>query len=164
MTISDLDNQSFSFRISLFSIIAAIYVVLTVLFMPIGYSWVQIRVSEMLTPLPFILGAPAVIGLTIGCLLANLMSPIGLPDLVFGPLLTLLAAMLSWKMSFNRKILACIYPVVVNALGVSVYVSIFYGVPYLGSVLMIGLGETISAGILGYLLLKALDSLSIIQV
>ena len=158
MTISALENQSLSFRISLSSIIAAVYAVLTVLLMPIGYSWVQVRVSEMLTPLPLKLGAPAVVGLTIGCFLANLMSPIGLPDLVFGPLLTFFAAMLSWKMSFNRKILACIYPIVVNAIGVSVYVSIFYGVPYLASVLMIGLGESISAGILGYLLLKALES------
>lgn len=158
MSLLDFENQSLSFKISLSAIIGAIYAVLTVVLMPIGYSWIQIRVSEMLTPLPFILGAPAVIGLTIGCFIANIMSPIGLPDLVFGPLLTLLAAILSWKISFNRKTLACIYPVIVNAVGVSVYVSIFYGVPYLASVIAIGIGETISAGCLGYLLLRTLEN------
>jgi len=126
----------------------------------LGYSWIQIRISEALTPLPFLMGFPAVAGLTIGCIAANLFSPVSLPDMVFGPLLTFFAAYLSWKANLGRKIVACAYPVLVNAFGVSLYVSSFYGVPYWLSVMTIALGEFISAVIVGYPLLSAIEKVA----
>lgn len=110
-----------------------------------------------MTPFPFIFGFPAVIGVTLGCIIANLFSPIGLPDMIFGPLLTLFAAFLSWKINFGKKIVACIYPVVVNALGVSAYVSIFFNVPYWLSFSTIFIGEFIAAVLLGYPLMTAIE-------
>jgi len=133
---------------------------MTVILGSFGYSWVQIRISEALTPLPFLMGFPAVTGLTLGCIIANLSSPVGLPDVIFGPLLTFCAALLSWKMNFGKKTVACIYPVIVNAFGVSAYVSSFYGVPYLMSVLTIGIGEFIAAVSIGYPLLRAIDRIN----
>ena len=137
--------------------LAAIYAVTTVMLGELGYSWIQVRLSEALTSLPYLFGVYAVAGLTLGVLIANLFSPVGLSDIVFGPFLTLIAALLSWKLNFNRRIVACIYPVVVNALGVSAYVARFYGVPYFASVFSIGIGEFISAVIVGYPLLRALE-------
>jgi len=141
--------------------IAAVYAVTTVMLGNLGYSWLQVRISEALTPLPFLFGLPAVIGLTLGVVVANVFSPVGLPDLVFGPMLTLVAAVLSWKFSFRRRLLACLYPVVVNALGVSAYVAGFYGVPYELSVLGIGAGELVAAVLVGYPLLRALERIPV---
>mgnify|MGYP002153786052 CR=1 FL=1 len=146
-----------SSKVSVASLIAAIYSITTVMFGSLGYSWIQLRISEALTPLPFLMGLPAVIGLTLGCFVANWFSPVGLPDLVFGPLLTLCAAILSWRISFGKKTLACIYPVLVNAFGVSAYIYSFYGVPYMISVLTIGASEFVSVILIGYPLLIAIQ-------
>ncbi len=144
-------------QVSFSGIIAAIYAVVTVLLGSFGYSWIQVRISEALTPLPYIFGLPAVTGLTLGCIIANIFSPVGLPDLIFGPFLTLLAASLSWKLNFGKTSMACVYPVVINAFGVSAYVAGFYGVPYEVSVLSIGVGEAIASILIGYPLLKAIQ-------
>jgi uncharacterized membrane protein len=142
------------------SAIAATYTVSTVMLGPFGYSWMQVRIGEALTPLPYLFGFPAIAGLTIGCVIANIFSPIGLPDLILGPFLTLVAAILSYKLSFNKKVVACIYPVVINAFGVSAYVAVFYGISYEISVLSIGLGEAIAAILIGYPLLCAIERIS----
>jgi len=130
---------------------------LTILLGDLGYSWVQVRVSEALTLLPFIAGFPAVAGLTFGCAIANLFSPVGLPDMIFGPLLTFVAAILSWKANFGKKSVACIYPVLVNAFGVSAYLYSFYDVPYILSVLTIATGEFVAVLLIGYPLLRLIE-------
>jgi len=151
----DLDKPTLKLAVT--SLIAASYALLTVVLGPLGYSWIQVRISEALAPLPFLIGLPAAAGLTVGCVLANWFSPVGLPDMIFGPALTLLAGLLSWKFSFKRRAVACVYPIVVNAFGVSAYVSLFYDVPYPMSVATIALGESIAAMLLGYPLLVALE-------
>jgi uncharacterized membrane protein len=151
----DLDRPSLKLAVA--SLMAASYALLTVVLGSFGYSWIQIRISEALAPLPFLMGFPAVAGLTVGCVLANWFSPVGLPDMVFGPALTLLAALLSWKFNFKRKVVACVYPVVVNAFGVSAYVSLFYNVPYPMGIATIAFGESVAAMLIGYPLLVALE-------
>lgn len=47
--------------------------------------------------LPFLFPAAAP-GLAIGCLIVNLASPVGAPDIVFGTLATAIAAWLTMKM------------------------------------------------------------------
>ena len=152
-----LQKNKAGLKVSITVTISAIYTVLTLFLGEFGYSWIQVRISEALTPLPWLFGFPAVIGLTLGCALTNWFSPIGLPDLVFGPILTFSAAILSWKANFGKKSIACIYPVLVNAFGVSAYVSSFYGVPYTLSVVTIAAGEFIAAVLIGYPLLAAVE-------
>jgi uncharacterized membrane protein len=147
-------------HISFVSGIATLYAVVTILSGSFGYSWIQVRISEALTPLPFLFGFSAVLGLTLGCAVANVFSPVGLPDLIFGPFLTLIAAILSWKLNFGKRLVACAYPVVVNAFGVSAYLAGFYGVPYEISILTIGLGELIAAILVGYPLLRSLERIT----
>lgn len=149
--------EKLSLKITLAALIATTYSITTVILGSLGYSWVQVRISEALAPLPFLMGFPAVTGLTLGCVMANWFSPVGLPDVIFGPLLTLCAAFLSWKVNFGKKILACIYPVLVNAFGVSAFVSSFYSVPYAMSVATIGIGEFIAAVLVGYPLLTTIE-------
>lgn len=52
--------------------IAAVYVVLTLVFAPLSFGEVQIRFSEALTVLPFFTPA-AIPGLFVGCIIANLL-------------------------------------------------------------------------------------------
>ena len=146
-----------SFKVTIGASIGTIYALLSVMLGELSYSWIQVRVSEALTPLPFLMGFPAVAGLTIGCVLANWFSPVGLPDMVFGPLLTLAAAFLSWRLNFGKRVIACIYPVLVNAFGVSAYIHSFYGVPYILSVATISVGEFIAVFLIGYPLLMSIE-------
>ena len=79
------------------ALIGAIYIVLTLLFRPISYGPIQLRISETLCVLPYFTPA-AIPGLTVGCLMANLLglfsgaNPAGMWDLLLGPIATLLAA------------------------------------------------------------------------
>ena len=73
------------------ALIAAMYAALTFAIAPLAYGEVQFRVSEALTILPVFTPA-AIPGLTVGCLLANLLgllsgaNPAGTLDMVFGTL------------------------------------------------------------------------------
>lgn len=77
--------------------IAAFYCVLTLMFQPFSYGPVQFRISEALTLLP-VLASEAVPGLTLGCLLANLLGGAPWYDVVFGSLATFLAAVCTRKL------------------------------------------------------------------
>jgi len=151
--------KELSSKVAITALTAAVYAMTTVVLGQFGYSWIQVRISEALTPLPFLMGFPAVFGLTLGCVLANLFSPVGVPDMIFGPLLTLLAAFLSWKVNFGKKVVACIYPVLINAFGVSAYIYSFYRVPYLVSVVTIAVGEFVAAVLVGYPLLASIEKI-----
>ena len=82
-------------------IIAALYVALTLLFAPISFGEMQLRVAEAMTILPLFTSA-AVPGLFIGCLLGNLLGGAVILDVVFGSLATLIGAYLGRKLRNNR--------------------------------------------------------------
>jgi len=73
------------------ALIAASYVALTIVFAPLSFMEIQVRISESLTILP-VFTAAAVPGLTIGCFLANILGGAPLPDVIFGLLATLVGA------------------------------------------------------------------------
>ena len=75
--------------------IAALYVVLTLVFAPISFGAMQVRVSEILTILPLFTPA-AIPGLFVGCLLANLLGGAVVLDVIFGSLATLIGAALGY--------------------------------------------------------------------
>ncbi len=81
-------------KLALSGIIAAAYVALTLVCLPIAFGPVQFRPAEALTVIPFFfpLGTAA---LTVGCFLANLFSGYGVYDMVFGTFATLLAGLLT---------------------------------------------------------------------
>jgi len=60
-----------AFVIAVTAAIAALYAVLTVALGSLGYSWLQVRISEALTPLPYVFGIPAIFGLVIGVVISN---------------------------------------------------------------------------------------------
>jgi uncharacterized membrane protein len=171
--------------------IAAVYAALTVLCLTVlqGLAWgpVQLRLSEVVCVLPLFTRA-AVPGLTIGCVIANVIGialtgsgALGLLDVVFGSLGTLLGAL--WMRKFrNRTGVALLGPVLANALIIPTYLPIilmafgFYTIPfvnisienswllmYLFGFMAIGLGEAIVIYALGLPLLRALRATKLFE-
>ena len=79
-------------------LIAALYVVLVLVFSFSSFGPIQFRIAEALTILPFFTSA-AIPGLFIGCLIANILGGAVIWDIIFGSLATLVAAYLSDRKS-----------------------------------------------------------------
>ena len=114
------DRGLFSVRsLAVSGLVAAVYAVVTLLFAPLSYGQIQVRVSEALTVLPFLL-PQAVPGLFVGCFIANFIGGFGIIDVVLGSFATLIAALITAWMP--NVYLAALPPVVVNMPSVSVCV------------------------------------------
>lgn len=146
------------------ALIAALYVVLTYLanLLGIASGEIQVRFSEALTILPFFTVA-AVPGVSIGCLLANLLTGCALPDVIFGTLATVIGAVGTYLigrwMKHNKLSawLSPIPPILANTAIIPFVLLYAYGVgPVWFSALTVGAGELVSCGLLGMLLLFAL--------
>lgn len=137
--------------------IAAIYVVLTMVFAPISFGPVQFRISEVLCVLPFFTPA-AVPGVFVGCLLSNLLCGAAPLDVVFGSLATLIGAMGSYSLR-NKKWLVCLPPIVSNTVIIPWVLRYAYGstdlIPF--AMVTVGIGEILAIGVLGNLLLVTLE-------
>ena len=154
-------NKSFNVKtLCVGGAVAALYVVLTLVAQAFGLASgaIQVRLSEALTILP-VFTAAAVPGLTVGCVLANLITGCAMWDVVFGSLATLLGA-IGTRLLRKNPLIAWIPPVVSNMVIVPLVLQRVYGVPdsfwYL--MLTVGAGEVIACGILGLLLYKALKT------
>ncbi len=183
-----MKNQTPQSRSVLFlthaALIAALYVVLTYIANALGLAngSIQVRFSEALTILPYFTPA-AIPGLYIGCLLANILTGCALPDIIFGPIATLIGALGTYvlckgalsresrqggepvpsaaaaKKSFPvSKWLAPIPPIAANAVIVPLVLLYGYGIrPLWFSFLTVTAGEVISCGVFGLILLTALS-------
>ncbi len=139
--------------------IAAVYVVLTILFLPFSFGEVQVRVSEALTVLPYFTPA-AVPGLFAGCLIANILGGSGvLLDIALGSIATLLGAVFTYLLRNRSRYLAPVPPIVSNTLIVPFVLRFGYGVnlPIPFMMLTVGIGEVISCGVFGMIVLTALE-------
>ena len=140
------------------ALIAAIYTVLTMIAagFDLASGAIQVRFSEALTIMPFFTPA-AIPGLTIGCLLSNLLTGCALPDIIFGTLATFLGAVGSYALRRNRWLCA-LPPIISNMLIIPFILTYAYHIP--GGIplfmLTVGTGELISCMGLGQILLQAL--------
>ena len=140
------------------ALIAAVYVALVLLFKPISFGAIQFRIAEARCVLTFF-SLSAVPGLAIGCLLGNFFSGAAMPDVIFGTFATLLAAILSYKLRTVSKWLVCLPPILANAIIVPFVLQYAYGVTdgYFFLFATVGLGEILAVGVLGNVLLLALE-------
>lgn len=139
------------------AIIAAVYVALCAAFPGISYGMIQFRIAEALTVLPM-LYVEAIPGLFIGCMGANIIGGYGLWDIFGGSLVTLVAAIVTYR--FRNSFIAYLSPVVLNGLLVSAYLSVIVGgAPYYAWAAWILIGEAVVVFGLGMPLVKALRSL-----
>ena len=140
------------------AIIAALYIVLTFFANALGLAnyAIQVRFSESLTILPYFTSS-AIPGLFIGCLLSNILTGCTLPDIVFGSIATLAGAIITYTLR-RYKWDAPVGPILSNALIIPFVLLYAYGIqPLWFSFLTVALGEIISCGILGMILLNTLE-------
>lgn len=135
-------------RLTRTALIAAIYAVVTLAIAPLAYGNIQFRISEVLVLLavfdPLYIG-----GLTLGCLIANLLGPNGPMDVIFGTLATFIsvyAIYLTGKLIKNYKIkllVSSIWPTVFNGLIIGWLLNKLYELPLILSIGEVALGELV---------------------
>ena len=141
------------------AVIAALYVVLTLFInaFDLASGAIQVRISEALTILPYFTPA-AVPGLFIGCLLSNFMTGAAIWDIIFGSLATLIGAIGTYLLR-KWKWCAPLPPILSNTIIIPFVLTYAYGIP--GGIpffmLTVGAGEVLSCGVLGMILLFALQ-------
>lgn len=142
--------------------IAAIYVALTMLSALMGLSSgaIQLRLSEAMCLLPLIL-PEAIVGLTLGCALANFITGCAVWDIVFGSVATLIGAVGAYllkRLPEKYEFVATIPTVLANAIIVPFVLKWAYGIEdgYWFLFATVGIGEVLSAGVLGTFLYKNL--------
>ena len=149
------------------AVIAAVYVVVCLVLAPFSYGAVQVRVAEALCLLP-VFGAEYIVGVTLGCFLANLIGSTVI-DVVFGTLATLMACLVTYKLRNVRikglAIPASLPPVVFNMIIVGAFeITCFLsdGAPTAAlaafNAVTVGIGEIISCTVLGVALVKLIES------
>jgi uncharacterized membrane protein len=143
-------------RMTQAAIIAAIYVVLVVIW-PFSSGAIQVRLSEALTILPAFTPA-AIEGVTLGCLIANIVTGCALPDIIFGTVATFIGVLIAYMLRKNLYLVP-VPTILSNTLILPFVIKYAYtgtaSIPYLAATIFAG--EFISAGILGVLLGKVLN-------
>ena len=138
-------------------IIGGLYVVLSLLTLPIASGAIQFRVSEALTLLPlfFVEAIPA---LFVGCMLSNLISGCMALDIVLGSLITLVASILTFivgkmlKKSWLKVLIGGLFPVILNALFLPIIWVVCYGAieyVYYLQVLFLLISQSLSVYLIG---------------
>ncbi len=162
-------KNSKTWKIVCGGMIAALYVVLTYTANALGLasSAIQIRLSECLTILPCLTVA-AIPGLTVGCVLANLLTGCHILDVIFGSVATLLGA-IGTRLLRKKPTLAWLPPVISNMIIVPLLLIYAYLAPdvsftipftditlsgsgFLPLMITVAIGEILSCGVLGMLI------------
>lgn len=143
-----------SINIAVTAVVTSIYAVLTLSLGFISYGPIQFRIAEIMMLLAF-LDKGYIVGLTLGCFLANVIGPYGVPDIIFGTLATFISASLVYitrKLGGQNKstlIIASIWPTVINAIVVGLMLNIFFGLPLVLSMIQVGFGEFVVVTLVG---------------
>lgn len=156
-------NNNMTQRLVKTAIIAALYAVITIVLAPISYGPIQFRVSEIMVLLAFF-DPFYIVGLTIGCFIANMLGPNGLMDIVFGTLATFIsvyAISITEKLMKGKKltlVVASLWPTVFNGLIVGWMLYYVYELPLLLSIAEVAIGEFVVVTIVGVPVIKLIQS------
>ncbi|MEM4965859.1 MAG: QueT transporter family protein [Sulfolobales archaeon] len=140
-------------------IVTVLYAGLTLVLQPISYGPVQVRISDALSILPYIpwYGFNAVIGLTLGTLIANMISPYGFYDMILGTLTNLIYSLIAWVLgrilypSLWGMVIVVLEEIIITAFMIGyVLLHIIYQVPLEIAFLGVLIGSCISQGVLGF--------------
>ena len=145
--------------------VAAIYAAITLSTIAISYQAVQFRIAESLNLLAFF-NPKFIPAVTLGVFLSNLLgSPLGVFDVVFGTLATLIALLLvhATKKATNNLLAASIWPTIINALMIPLVILFAAGgieaitweafLPFMGSV---AFGQFVVVNLFGYTVFRIL--------
>lgn len=144
------------------AVVASIYATLTLSLAFISYGPIQFRIAEVMVLLPFI-GKEYILGLTLGCFIANIIGPYGVPDIIFGTLATFISTYLVYLTSIKMKdkkyslVIASLWPVIVNAVIVGATLNIFMGFPLIIAMIEVGFGQFVVITLIGVPLFRILE-------
>lgn len=131
--------------IALTGVTAAVYMVATLAVSPIAFGAVQFRLSEVMVLLAWINPAFAP-GLVLGCALANMFSPLGVIDVLFGTFHTFCSVMMIKRT--KNIYLASLWPTIFSfIIGLELYIA--YSAPFIVSTLSVMAGELICITLIG---------------
>ncbi|EEH97876.1 MULTISPECIES: QueT transporter family protein [Clostridium] len=145
------------------ALVAAIYAALTMVLAPISYGPVQFRLSEVLVLLAFV-DPFYIVGLTVGCLLANILGGLGPMDIVFGTLATFLsvsAISLTAKYIKSKTvslIISSIWPTIFNGVIIGWMLNYVIGAPLILTMLQVGIGEFVVVTVIGVPVFKFIEN------
>lgn len=146
------ENESVIKKVIRISVIAALYVALTLSLSWLSYGDIQFRVAEILVLLCFF-RKDYCISLIIGCAIANCFSPMGIVDVIFGTIATTLSVLFVTKS--KHLILTIVYPTIFNAIIVGLELYYMLDLPFFISSVSILVGEALVM-IVGYIIFKGL--------
>lgn len=124
--------------ITINAMIAGIYAILTLAISPVAYSQIQFRLSEIIVFLAFY-NKNYIPGLAIGCILANMFSPFGILDIIFGTISTIFVCLTMYKI--KNKYFAAFLGSIITGIIVGGELWYLYQIPYLINALYIAIGE-----------------------
>ena len=92
-------------NLALMTIFAALYATLVIALAGISFQLVQVRVADALIPLSIVFGWPAVAGVTIGCVISNVVSPLPsvITDVTLGALANFCASLAAWRIGLSKQ-------------------------------------------------------------
>ena len=131
------------------SIVATIYIVVTLVFGEISYGPIQARPSEILNFLAFI-DPMYIIALVIGCAISNFYS-FGIIDVFVGSFATLISTYLMYKS--KNMLVASLWPIM-NCVFVAAELYILFGLPFWFNLITIAIGEFVIMTIVGLPIFK----------
>ena len=144
---------------------AAIYAVLVFTLAGVSFGIVQVRIADALIPLSIIFGWPAVCGVTLGCVIANVFTPFPsiFTDITLGSVANFAASLLAWKIGSWKpgrvgELLGCIAAAIVVTFIVGTYLAMITATGYLVWWTGVGIGSIISICIVGFLLVSILGN------
>lgn len=136
------------------AIIAALYAVITLVLAPISYGNLQFRISEIMVLIaffdPFYIG-----GLTLGCFIANMLGPNGLPDMIFGTLATFIsvyAISITGRYLKNNTfalLITSLWPTIFNGIIIGWELNCIAQLPLLLTMVQVAFGEFVVVTIIG---------------
>lgn len=152
------------------AMIAAAYTAVSVCLLPLSFGAIQVRVAEALAMFS-LFGPVGIWGVTLGCALTNAIGAftganlLGVLDILFGTGATLIAAWMSYGLrhlrTFGLPLAAAAPPILINAVIIGAEFCVLAGnwsLPvFFINALQVGLGQLISCGVLGVLLVSVFE-------
>ena len=108
-------------------ILAALYIVITVTLGALSYGPLQFRISMMLVPIAF-MNKKLAPGIIIGVALSNLISPVGLIDVLIGAFINTVSQLFNY--AFKKPYLSALFQSIVIAVCVGIELQYFMNVPF----------------------------------
>lgn len=133
------------------AMVASLYGALTWAISSLSYGPIQLRLTEIMVLLAFI-DSGYIPGLVLGCVIANIFSPMGFVDMAFGSAATFIAVFLISKT--KNLLLATIYPTIANGIIIALELYTISKLPFFLSFGEVALGEFIVVTCLGYPIFK----------